>query len=110
MGTAEPSKPHYIRWQYDAETEKQMSTQSSIMLNMTRRGQHWRLYDAEIYIKKKRTLLDYGEYEKSETKIKKKRKEANPFWIYVKYDSERQALSSCMVFSMTERGKDCHLM
>ena len=49
VGTADTSSFDYIRWQYVAETEKERPTQPScIMLNMTRRGGHWRLYDSEI--------------------------------------------------------------
>ena len=46
VGKADTSKLDYIRWQYDADTEKERSTQPSrIMLNMTRTDRHWRLYD-----------------------------------------------------------------
>ena len=49
VGTADTSRLDYFQWQYDAETEKERPTQPSCsMLNMTRRGRHWRLYAAEI--------------------------------------------------------------
>ena len=87
VGTAELSRLDYIRWQYDAETEKERPTQPSrIMLNMTHRGRHWRLYDSEI------------------------QKGGKPLLYDVQHDSERQTLPPCKVFSVTERGKHCHLM
>ena len=86
VGTADTSRLDYIRWQYDADTEKERPTRPSrIMLNMTRRARHWRLYDSEI--KKGGKTLLYDD----------------------QYDSERQALPPCMVFNMTERGEHCHL-
>ena len=87
VGTTDTSRLDYVRWQCDAETEKERSTQPScIRLNITRRGRHCRLYDSEI------------------------QKGDKPLINGVQYDSERQTLPPCMVFSMTERGKHCHLM
>ena len=47
--TADTSRLDYVRWQYDAETEEERPAQPCcIMLSVTRRGRHWRLYDSEI--------------------------------------------------------------
>ena len=87
VGTADTSRLDYIRRQFDAETEKERPTQPScVRLNMTRRGQDWRLYVSEI------------------------QKGGKPLLYDVQYDLERQTPRSCMVFNMTERGKHCHLM
>ena len=57
-----------------------MPTQPSrIMLNMTRRGRHWRLYDSKI------------------------KKGGKPLLHGVQYDWESQTLPPCMVFNMTEK-------
>ena len=64
--TADMSRVDYIRWQYDVETERERPIQPScIMLNMTHRGRHWRLYDSEI------------------------QKGGKPLLYNVRYDSER---------------------
>ena len=80
VGTADTSRLDYIRWRYDADTEKERPTQPScIILDMTRRGQHWRLYHAEIQIRRHTPLVLCS------------------IWL-----RERQTLiTSCMVFSMT---------
>ena len=78
---------NYTRWQYEADTEKERPTQPScIMLNITHRGLHWRLYDSEI------------------------QKGGKPLLYDVQHNSDWQTLPPCMVFNMTERGKHCHLM
>ena len=59
VGTADTSWLDYSRWQYDADTEKERPTQPScVMLNMTRRGQDWRLYVREIQKGGKPLLYD----------------------------------------------------
>ena len=82
VGTADTSRLHYIRCQYDAETEKERPTQPScVMLNTTCTGV---------------------------CMIVKFKKEANPSCMMFNL-TQRQTLPSCMVFNVTEKGKHYHL-
>ena len=76
----------WLAWLEEANTAILCEGEVGTELNMTHRGRHWRLYDSKIQKGGKSLLYD------------------------VQYYSERQTLPPCMVFSVTERGKHCHLV
>ena len=114
VGTADTSRLDSIRWRYDADTEKERPTQPScIVLNMTRRSRHWRLYDSEIQKGGKPLLYDLTQRGKDYHLVKCSiwPEEANSAILCEgEVDTERQTLPSGVVLNMTQRGKQCRLV
>ena len=111
VGTADMSRLDHIRWQCDAETEKERPTQPScIMLNMTRRGRHWRLYDSEIQKRGKPLLYDV-QYDSERQALPPWPKAANAAILCAgEVDAARRTLPSRVVSNMTQRCKHCRLV
>ena len=132
VGTAEPSRFHYIRWRYDAETEKERPSKPScivlnmtrrchipafvwswnlkkeanpscIMLNMTERGKHYHLVRCSALLKEANTAILC----KSEvgTEI-----QTLSYCTMTMSMTQRQTLPSRVVLTMTQRGKHCCLV